>query len=285
MSPAFFQTWRRDEPFLQACITDSSVEEGIKLTLQLLEARFGDRAAFDFLVEGISQVPINYAATTIALFGHFPDRALAEHAATLARNRELSAREVLQIANSVSTGMLHIFEMDFGFGGLLRPSPPHPGLAAWTELLEDWGVREDLSSSGRLAVMTVAVELGSERARAKLEAEVFGIDDMDGPEWTEDDTHGHTLGHALREVRRRKPLLSAALIEKIVGSERYNVGMNGIGALQAIGNVDALQRLIGLHEAKSDWFLRDSIANAIELMAARQGVVVLKVDGGYQFVS
>ena len=273
------------QAFSQECIFDSSVDREIKLTLQLIEARFGDRTVFDCLVDGISQIPIEYAATTIALFGHFPDRALAEHAVMLTRNRELSAEEVVRIANSVGTGMLYIFEMDFGFGGLLRPSPPHPGLAAWAELLEDWAARADLSLPGRLVVMTVAAELGSERARAKLEAEVFVIDDMDGPEWTEDDTDGHTLSRALREIRRRKPVLSAALIEKIVASARYNVAANGIGALQAIGDADALQRLIALHEARSDWPLGDTIANAIELMAARQGVVILKVDGGYQFAS
>ena len=181
--------------------------------------------------------------------------------------------------------MLHIFEMDFGFGGTLRPAPPHPGLAAWTELLEDWAGHQDLTSQGRLAVMTVASELGSERARAKLEAVVFAIDDMDGPEWAEDDASGLALSRALREVRRRKPLLSLPLIEKIVAPTRFNVVTSAISALQALGNVGALQRLIDLHEEKLDWLLRDTIANAIELMAARQGVVIQKVDGRYQLAS
>ena len=132
--------------FSQECISDSSVDEEIRLTLQLLEVRFGDRAGFENLVEGISQIPINFAATTIALFGHFPDRVLAERAARFIRNRKLSTEEIVRISNSVSTGMLHIFEMDFGFGGTLRPAPPHPGLAAWTELLEDWAGHQDLTS-------------------------------------------------------------------------------------------------------------------------------------------
>ena len=271
--------------FSQECISDSSVDEEIRLTLQLLEVRFGDRAGFENLVEGISQIPINFAATTIALFGHFPDRVLAERAARFIRNRKLSTEEIVRISNSVSTGMLHIFEMDFGFGGTLRPAPPHPGLAAWTELLEDWAGRQDLTSQGRLAVMTVASELGSERARAKLEAVVIAIDDMDGPEWAEDDASGLALSRALREVRRRKPLLSLPLIEKIVASTRFNVVTSAISALQALGNVGALQRLIDLHEEKLDWLLRDTIANAIELMAARQGVVIQKVDGRYQLAS
>lgn len=255
--------------FSQACVADSSLEEGIRLTLYLVEARFGDRVAFGRLVDRISQIPIKYAAATIALFGHYPERTLAEHAATVARSREMVAKEVLQMANSVSTGMLYVFEMDFGFGGRLLPASPHPGIGAWTELLEDWGSRDDLVPLGRLAVMTVATELGSERARANLEAEVFEIDHMDASEWTEEDEAGHALSRALREIRRRKPLLSKALIEKIVASGRFNIAKNGIDALQARADDDALDRLILLHNERSDWFLRDTIANAMELMAAK----------------
>ena len=268
--------------FSHACNSDSSVNEEIKLTLQLFEARFGDRVAFERLVEGIQQIPIQHAATTFALFGHFPDRALAERAVTLICKRILSTEELVRIANSVGTGMLYIFEMDFRFAGILRPARPHPGVAACTDLLEDWIGRGSLSPQGRLTVATVAAQLGSEWARAKLEADVLAIDDMDGPEWLKDDAGGHALSHALREVLRRKPILSSALIDRVVASSRYNIAATGISALQVLGDADALRRLIDIHQAKSDWFLRDTIANAIELMAAKQGVLVQKIGRRYQ---
>jgi len=268
--------------FSQACISDPSIDKEIRVTLELFEARLGDRAIFHSLVERIGQIAVEHAAIVIALFGHFPDRELAERAATLIRNRELTAEEVVRIANSSATGMLYVLEMNFRFGGTLHRAPPHPGLSAWSELLEDWVERDDFSPRQHLAVMTAAAELGSERARAKLEVEVFAIDDMEGAEWTEDDTMGHTLSHALREVRRRKPLLSSALIEKIVRSAKYNVATAGISALQARGDAEALQRLIDLHKATSDWHLRNSIANVIELVAARQGAVTQKVGRHYR---
>ena len=271
--------------FSQACICDSSVDEEIKLTLQLFEARFGDRAAFDGLVDKISQLPIEFTATTIALFGHFPDRTLAERAAILIRNRNLLAEEVVRIANSVATGMLYVFEMNFGFGGTLCAAPPHPGISAWTELLEDWVERDELSPQGRLVVASSAAKLGSEWAREKLEAAVFAIENMDGSEWTEDDPFGHTLSQALYEVRRRKAYLSSALIERIVASKRYNVARIGIDALQARGDIASLRRLMVFHAETSDWLIRDLIANAIELMAARLGVVVQKFDHRYQLAS
>lgn len=271
--------------FSHACIADSSLDEELRLTLELFEARFGNRSVFEHLVDGIGRNPIAHAANTIALFGHFPDRALAERTATLIRQRQLTATEIVQIANSVGTGMLNIFEMDFEFGGSLRPAPPHPGLPAWRELLEDWTERQDFSPRDQLDVLVATAELGSDRANAKLEAEVLAISDMDGPEWTEDDALGHTLSRALRQVQRRKPLLTSALIDKIVVSDRFNVAARGIDALQAIGNADALKRLIGLYDSKSNWHLKDTIANTIELVAARQGVVIQKVGGRYQVAS
>jgi hypothetical protein len=271
--------------FSQACIADSSLDEAIRLTLQLVEARFGERVIFERLVDGIGENPVEYAATTIALFGHYPDRTLAERAATLIRNRQLSAEEVVRIGNSVGTGMVHIFEMDFGFGGSLRPAPPHPGIAIWLELLEDWAERADLLPRAQLSLLSAAAEIGSERARAKLEIEVLAINDMDAEEWIEDDRDGHTLSRALRQVQRRNPLLPLTLIDKIVASTRFNIATRGVNALQAIGSAGALDRLTDLYDNKSDWHIRDRIANAIELMAARQGVLIRKVDGRYQLAS
>ncbi len=273
------------QAFFRTCIYDLSIHDEIKMTLQLFEARFGDRVAFVNLVESIGHIPVEYAATTVALFGHFPEQKLAERAAALTRERELSAQEMTRFANSVGTGMLYVFEMDFGFSGTLHPAPLHPGVAAWLELLEVWLEQADLSPGDRLAVMTVAAQLGCERAREKLEAEVFAIDDMDGPEWIEGDAEGHTLSHALRELRQRNPVLSPALVEKIVASVRYNVATCGIIALQAVGDAGALQRLISLHDEKTEWHIRDTIANAIELVAARQGVVIQKVGRRYQLAS
>jgi hypothetical protein len=117
---------------------------------------------------------------------------------------------------------------------------------------------------------------------AKLETEVLAIDDMDAEEWTEDDSYGYTLSRALHQVQRRNPLLPLTLIDKIVTSARFNIATRGIHALQALGDASALKRLIDLYDSESDWHIRDAIANAIELMAARHGVVIRKVDGRYQ---
>ncbi len=268
--------------FIQTCVSDSSIAEEIRLTLQLIDARFGDRNTFHQLVCQLDHMPAEYASTTIALFGHYPDRELGERAATLIRDRDLTPQQVVRIANSVSTGMLHVFEMDFGLGGTLRPAPPHPATAAWTELLEEWARRDDLSPLNRLTVLTAGSELGSERARADLEALVFAIEDIDGSDWIENGPYAHELSHALREIRRRTPLLRPDFVEKVASSTRYNVAKEGIGALQAQGDADALKRLLDLHASEPEWSLRDLIANAIELTAARLGAVIQKKGREYE---
>ena len=98
------------------------------------------------LVEDIGEMTVEFAATTIALSGHYLERALAERAAALARDRCLSPDEVVRIADGAAMGMRHVFDMDLGLGGALRPMAPHPGLAAWTEVGEDWAGRSDLPS-------------------------------------------------------------------------------------------------------------------------------------------
>ena len=271
--------------FIRRCVSDHALAEEIRLTLQLVDARFGDRSTFHQLVCQLNHMPAKYAATTIALFGHYRDRELGERAATLIRERDLTRQQVVRVANSVSTGMLHVFEMDFGLGGVLLPALPHPATATWTELLEEWASRDDLSPLNRLTVLTIAAELGSESGRADLEATVFAMEDVDGPDWVENGQNALDISRALREIRRRKPLLRPDLVEKVVSSTRYNVAMQGIAALQAHDDADALRRLLDLHASESESFLRDSIANAIELMAARLGVVIRKTERGYQITS
>tara|TARA_R110000824_G_scaffold104214_2_gene247298 strand:+ start:1579 stop:1983 length:405 start_codon:yes stop_codon:yes gene_type:complete len=131
-------------------------------------------------------------------------------------------------------------------------------------------------------VLTVASEIGSDGAAAKLEQEVLAITDIDAQEWSDDDELGHTLSSAIRQVQKRRPILPMPFIEQILMSSRYNIASGGIDALQAIGDEDALRRLIELHSTREDWHLRDTIANAIELMAARQQVTVSKEGRQYQ---
>ena len=264
---------------------NEDIEPDLRLVFTSIDARHGDRKAIEQLIDCIPEIPMQFAVNTIALLGHFPARHFAEKAARLIQKRELSGDDVAQLASAAHTGMLHIFEMEILFGGVLRPTTPHPGIATWVSLVEDWSTRNDLSPQNRIRVLTAATELGSEWAGARLEQELSQIDNMDAPEWMEGDEDGHTLGHALHYLSKRKPLLSSAMIESILSSKRYNIKRYGLIALANQGDANALRRLIGLHAAEDDWLLADTIANSIELLAARLGVFVREADGKFEIIA
>lgn len=263
-------------------VTDNTIDLEVRIALRLMEARYGDAEQFRSLVEDIPTLPVPHAATTIALFGHYPDRALAEHAAALTRARAQSAADIVQIANSVTTGLRNVFEMDWGFGGVVRAAQPHAGIAPWIELLEDWSDRTDLAPRDRMRVRTAAAGLGSEPIAAALERDLLEIDDFDAEVWTTDDEQGHAISSAFHQLKRRLPELPDDLIERLLRSKRYNIAMHAVQALGDRGDRLALRRLIDLHRAKPKSSLRDLAANKIEQLAARLQVVVRKDGPNYR---
>lgn len=271
---------RRSE-LAQRLIADPGLESEIRNALRLMEARHGNLAVFTALVDELPTLPIDVAGTTIALFGHHPDRMLAERAAELIAARDLSHRDIVRIANNVTTGMRYIFEMDFGYGGALHATHPHAGIGAWLTLLEDWCDIRDFDVAARFEVRTIAADLGSDVARALVESDLLAIEDFDAPEWTAEDRLGHNLSSALRRLRRRRHGLPDALVDRALASSRYNIASSGVAELEARGNRDALVRLIELHVSAADWHLRDLVANTIELLAARLQLVIRKSGEHY----
>lgn len=228
------------------------------------------------------RLPVQHAAMTIALFGHYPERSLAEEAAAPVRVLAKDASEIARIAASVTTGMRGVFEVDWCFSGVVRAAPPHAGIAPWITLLEDWSDRADLSLHDRMRVRTVAAGLGSESIAGVLEKDLLEIDDFDDTVWKIDDELGHTISSALHQIRRRLPAMGDELIERLLRSSRYNIAMHGIGALNDRGNEVALQRLVELHRSKPEWHLHDTTANTIEQLAARLQIVVSKDESSYR---
>ena len=178
--------------------------------------------------------------------------------------------------------MRSIFEMDWGFGGLIRAAPPHPGILPWIELLEDWCDKTDLAPAERMQVRTAAAGLGSEPMAAALERDLLVIDDFDAEVWTMDDKQGHAISSAFHQIKRRLPELPDDLIERLLRSKRYNIAMYAVRALGDRGDEPALQRLIDLHRAKPEWSLSDLAANKIEQLAARLQIVVRKDGPSYR---
>lgn len=269
--------------FATRVIRDEKVNLDLRLAFSLFEAGHGDLAAFEDLLERSQELPIEILANAVTLFGRFPIQELADKSAELMRNRVLSADDVARLAVAARIGFLHTFELDMWFGGGLKATTAHPGIASWLSLLKDWSTRNDLSPQTRIELLTTAAELGCHRATSKLEEELSQFVDMDAEEWKDGDEYGHTLTHALHLILKRQPSLTRPpLMEVVLSSTRYNIKRLGLIALVNRADLESLRRLIDLHSSEGDWIMSDTMANSIELLAARLGVTILTAHGKYE---
>jgi hypothetical protein len=195
--------------------------------------------------------------------------------------RPLNGTDAASIAGQASTGLRYVFEMDFGFSGIMRDAPAHPGAGDWLGLLEDWLDREDLEAIDRLEIATAASEFGSELASTTLRDLLLGIADFDDPQWLRDE-FGHKLTRSLRQLERTDPLLPMDFIERLLGASQCNVASHGLTALLARSDREALDRLIDYHPIAPDWMLRDMASDKIEIIAARLALTITGNRHGYR---
>jgi hypothetical protein len=249
--------------------------------LDTAAASEGDLDGFERLIADISRNTTRDVGMTISLLGNYRDAQLAERAAQQARDRFTDPEDIAQLSNDAVTGMLYRMEVEDGITGLLHRAQPHPGIGYWAALVEDWCQTPNMTALQRISVLTSASRLGADGARAQLEKLVEGIDDPNDPKWNDGHALGSTVGQAVTELRRRKPLLDKNLLDRLVRADQINLVMSGVKALTAHGDRDALTRLLAAHREVSDWHQKDELANAIELLSLKLGVIVRLNDGQY----
>jgi hypothetical protein len=266
----------------KAIFDEAQIE--LRSALDVMAAGAGDQAAFASLIADIDKNPLNHVGVSISLLGNYRDVDSAETAAQQARDRFTEPKDIVRLSNHAVTGMLHRLELDFGFGGFVHPAQPHPGIAHWTALVEDWSQTPGLSELQLIDVLTSASRLGADEARAELAQIVEGITDPNDPKWNDGNLLGATVGHAVAELRRRKPLLDRDFLDRLLRADQINLLMTGVKAMSAHGDRDALKRLLSAHSEGPGWHERDELANAIEVLSLKLGLVVRLVDGQYQML-
>ena len=260
--------------FISMCRADASLKDEIRWILQIYAARYGDRDAFIDLIDRFGDMPQIFVGQVISLFGHYPGRELAVRTVERLRTRSWSADDIVSLVHGATTGMLYIYEMDFMFGGTLKTAPPHSGITEFLRFSEEVADRNDLTDVQRLAALTNAARLGSDQAATRLQLLVLSLE-PDAPAYDEDEV-GHVMTAAIREIRRRKALIPLEIGERFTRSSRLNVAMSGVEAIEAHATVEALELLLKLHGEVTDWYERDTIANAIERLASRLSTVIVK---------
>lgn len=259
--------------FLAGVSSDATIDPELRAIFQLFSARYGNAAAFEWLVERIPTDSLEIATCAVSLFGHCTNRELAARAADLARIRVRDGAQAVRFAGAAVTGMLYLFEMDWLSTGILQDAPSHPAIDAWADLVVDWSRTLPLSEIQLISLLTAACQLGSEHARERLISHLLALPDPDSPVFDEDE-YGHTLSHAFSELRLYRPLIPLETAQRLVRAERPNLPWQGIGMIAAHGNREALELLLKLHEESPEWFKRDSIANAVEALSLKLNIPI-----------
>lgn len=260
-------------------IDDEALPISLRNLLRLHAAGQGDETSFQYLIENLSGLELRLASGTISLFGKYPSRDLGVQAAHAVSERVCDAREADDFAQSAGVGMLYDLKMTSPNSGALSPTPPHPALDVWLDLVETWMDRGNASEVQNLSLASSALRLGSMRAIDRLESLVGAIENPDDARYDEEDEYGHKIRSAIDELQRRRRLLPLTQIERFARCSRPNVPYAAAAALAAHGNRSALDLLITLHnELRGS--RRSTLFDAIEPVASRLGLIVHKGADG-----
>lgn len=251
----------------------------LRSALDVVAAGSGDRAAISRLLTDIDKISIHHVGASVSMLGNYREAELAEIAARQAQERLSEPRDIVQLSSSAVIGMLFRLEEGGGFVGVLHPAQPHPGIAHWTALVEDWSRTPGLTELQLVDVLTSASRLGSEEARARLEQVIAGISAPNDPKWNDGNSLGATVGHAVSEIRRRKPLLDKSVLDRLLRADQFNLLLSGVHAMSAHADEDALRRLLVAHREHPGGHERDELANAVEGLSLKLGLVVRRVQG------
>ncbi|MGJ7609233.1 NACHT domain-containing protein [Variovorax sp. LT1R20] len=265
--------------FCRVVADDEVLPTSLHNLLRIYAAAQGDETSFRYLIENLSNLELKLASGTISIFGKYPSRDLGVQAAHAISERVSDAREAVDFAHSAWMGMLFDLEMTSPGSGTLRPTPPHPALDAWLDLVETWMERGDATEVQSLSLAASALRLGSMRAVDRLESLVCAIEDPDDARYDEEDEHGHKIRNAIDELQRRRRLLSLAQVERFARCSRPNVPYAAANALAAHGNRPALDLLITLHNELGG-SLRSTLFDAVEPVAGRLGLIVHRSADG-----
>ncbi|WP_460109441.1 hypothetical protein [Pseudomonas sp. S3_H04] len=142
----------------------------------------------------------------------------------------------------------------------------------------------DTSEIQRITIALSAVKLGSLGAIDRLERLVYALGDPDDARFDEEDEYGHKIRSAVDELQRRRSLLPLSFAERFARCQRPNIPFAGVNSIVAHGNRPALDLLITLYNDPSVSNLKNTLFEAIEPIAGRLGVTVLRADQRLQIV-
>ena len=281
--PSFVRDEQARLPFLYSFIEDDSLTPFFRDVAATFAARYGSRRHMDTLVDRLAkleELPLPIATATVSVLGHFRDRDLGDRAAMAVKSRVSSdASDAASFASVAAIGMTSLFEMDIFQSGALRPTTFHLSITAWRELVDMWIDLEPKQEGERLRLLISAHELGVARAAELIEQIVVAID-PDDTKWDREDEYGNTISSALRVIRAARRLLPREVALRFILARRPNVPNDGVEALAAHGDLEALTQRLELYTTIKEWFNRHAVTDAIETLSGQLGVIIMETATG-----
>jgi hypothetical protein len=77
-------------------------------------------------------------------------------------------------------------------------------------------------------------------------------------------------------------LLDKDFLDQLIRANQINLLTAGVRAMSSHGDRDALERLLVAHREDPGWHEKDALANAIELLSLKLGVVIRGIEGRYE---
>ena len=187
--------------------------------------------------------------------------------------REWSARDRVDIAVSLATGLTYRLRMHGKRMGTLSQIPLHPGLTASHELLQGWLAYDDYEATDRLRLVLEATRLGVGDARLGLRALLDSV--LAGAD--EDDSNLASLASRAVEILHSDDHgFSLAELEGFVRGGSYNLAIKAAALIAAGGTQVEADSLMNLYEEVPHRMLRSVILTELEPLASRLSLRIVR---------
>lgn len=239
--------------------------------------------SLDYLIECMSELSVELISATVSLLGHAPERRRVEQIVAAVANRTWSARDRVSITAAFATGLRYRMIMFGLHSGSLESILVHPGRNVPHELLKSWLALKDYDTNEHLKIILDASRLGVPDASSGLRP----ILDIALAAYTgeEENNEDHLLCRGIEMLHADGTGLSLTELEQLARGKSYNLASSAVMLIAKGGTQLEANSLIQLYSEVSNGMLCLSILSALEPLASRLGIRVIRSGNGLSAVS
>ena len=271
------ETTDREIAFLRAQAADDALRADLRQRMRVRAANLGDRAAFEFLLEGFADLPSEVIRPFLWSVNKAPDRDLGERLVAALRARPFTPGERTAHIRDLLSGATHDMQIFSYDAASMNPAPPHPAYSAFVALLAEWRDEGGFELPDQLYIEAEAVRVqlpGAAECLLRLTAQVARTEDLsdkDGP-------LTHPLIDALRRLTSQRLFLPLADTLRLTRMGDYNGRTTAIDYIAARGTREALDVLLGF--VGRNIVDPSSLLGEIEMTATRLGLKIVRRGEG-----